>query len=149
MGPSPFWAHIGWGNAGPGEVSSKQTLAGAGQTLSPPFRLLLSLSLSLSLSSLPCLTHRRMGEKCIASLTELVGLGPCPPLPSLPDGQHFGPHREGERERARERERKRESVLVMMRPRLLATRLSRLQIRAWIATALWAAGTSLLKSLGC
>lgn len=26
MGPSPFWAHIGWGNAEPGEVSSEQTL---------------------------------------------------------------------------------------------------------------------------
>ena len=43
MGPSPFWAHIGWGNAGPGEDSSKQTLVEARTGC-------LSLSLSLSLS---------------------------------------------------------------------------------------------------
>lgn len=43
-----------------------------------------------------CPLHTQMGGKCIASLTELVGLGPCLSPPSLPDGQHFGPHRERE-----------------------------------------------------
>lgn len=43
-----------------------------------------------------CPLHTQTGGKCIASLTELVGLGPCLPPPSLPDGQHFGPHRERE-----------------------------------------------------
>ncbi|CAJ1061985.1 hypothetical protein EYF80_029222 [Xyrichtys novacula] len=44
---------------------------------------------------------RQMEGKRITLLTELVGLGPCLSLPSLPDGQHFGPHKEEEFKRKR------------------------------------------------
>lgn len=79
MGPSPFWAHIGWGNAGPGEVSRQWSQRGQ------------ALSLALFLSPVLFLSFTQAVRGKWQSWT-----GTLSTLPSLPNGQLFGPHRESE-----------------------------------------------------